>query len=233
MSELWDDISKLEAKGSNYPNLSRDERDALKSLASDKDIVIKSADKGSAVVVWDREDYLAEAKRQLEDINAYKSFKKSDSRIPEIVRDSNAYINDLFRKGLIHKKEREFLNWELLHSPNYAKLYLLPKIHKRLYNVPGRPVISNCGAATEKISAFLDLQLKPIMQAGKSYLKDTDDFLMKIKQLGPIPDGAILVTADVIGLYPNIPHEDGLNALKETINKHQELSINIKYQLKF
>ena len=102
---------------------------------------------------------------------------------------------------------------------------MLPKIHKRLSNVPGRPVISNCGAATEKVSAFLDLHLKPIMQAGKSYLRDTDDFLTKIKQLGPIPEGAILVTADVAGLYPNIPHEDGLNALKETLQKRNDLKV--------
>ena len=33
---------------------------------------LKEADKGSAVVVWDREDYLMEAKNQLNDKNVYK-----------------------------------------------------------------------------------------------------------------------------------------------------------------
>ena len=68
------------------------------------------------------------------------------------------------------------MTWETLNSPKYAKMYQLPEIHKRLYNVPGRPVISNCGAVTEKASELLDLHLKPIMQEGKSYLRDTDDF---------------------------------------------------------
>ena len=45
---------------------------------------------------------------------------------------------------------------------NLGKLYLLPKIHKRLFNVPGRPVISNCGTPTEKASEFLDHHLKPV-----------------------------------------------------------------------
>ena len=35
-------------------------------------------------------------------------------------------------------------------------MYQLPKIHKRLVNVPGRPVISNCGTAADKASEFLD-----------------------------------------------------------------------------
>ena len=50
---------------------------------------------------------------------------------------------------------------------------LLPKIHKRLSDVPGRPVISNCGMPTEKVSEFLDYQLKPVMQNGKSYIRDS------------------------------------------------------------
>ena len=57
-------------------------------------------------------------------------------------------------------------------------------IHTRLYDVPGRPVISNCNAPTEKVSEFLDLHLKPIMQEGWSYIKDTEDFLKKIQNMG-------------------------------------------------
>ena len=55
---------------------------------------------------------------------------------------------------------------------NLGKLYLLPKMHKRLANIPGRPVISNCGSGTEKASEFLDYHLKSVMQKGKSYIKD-------------------------------------------------------------
>ena len=59
-------------------------------------------------------------------------------------------------------------------------MYLLPKIHKRLYDFPDRPVISNCGTSTEKVSEFLDHHLKPVMHEGESFIKDTDDFLNKI-----------------------------------------------------
>ena len=44
---------------------------------------------------------------------------------------------------------------------NLAKFYLLPYIHKRLFNVTGRPVISNCATPFEKDPEFLDHHLKP------------------------------------------------------------------------
>ena len=82
---------------------------------------------------------------------------------------------------------------------------MLPKIHKRLYGMPGRTVISNCGTPTEKVSEFLDNQLKPVMREGMSYIKDSNDFMHKIRDLKDIPNDALLVTADVAGLYPSIP----------------------------
>ena len=53
------------------------------------------------------------------------------------------------------------------------------------------------------------------MQKGKSYTKDSGDFINKTKSLQNIAEGAILVTADVVGLYPSIPHEAGLKALRK------------------
>ena len=93
-------------------------------------------------------------------------------------------------------------------------MYFLPKIHKRLNNVPERPVISNCRTPTEKLSEFLDHHLQPVMKTGKFYIKDKDDFLEKFKNSGNIPSNVILVAADVMGLYPSIPNDAGIQAFK-------------------
>ena len=108
--------------------------------------------------------------------------------------------------------------------PIWGKCILLPKIHKRLGNVPGRPVIPNCGTPMEKVSEFLDYHLKPVTQSAKSYIKDTSDFLMKLKEL-KVPENAILVTADEVGLYPSIPHSDGLEALSVKLEESVDKSI--------
>ena len=92
--------------------------------------------------------------------------------------------------------------------------------------MPGRPVISNFGTPTEKISEFLDTQLKPIMQKSWSYIKDSGDFIRKIKNLTDISEGAILVTADVVSLYPSIPHQAGLEALKKVLDERENKFIS-------
>ena len=53
------------------------------------------------------------------------------------------------------------------------------------------------------------------MQRSWYYIKDSEDFIEKIKKTSNAPDGANLVTADVVGLYLSIPHELGLKALEE------------------
>ena len=55
----------------------------------------------------------------------------------------------------------------------------------------------------EKASEFLDLRfrvLKSVMQRRRSYIKDSGDFINNVKHLSNISEGAILVTADVVGL---------------------------------
>ena len=83
--------------------------------------------------------------------------------------------------------------------------------------------ISNCGAIIEKASEFFDFHLKPLMQSSWSYIPDSSDFIEKMKRIGKIPEGTILVTDDVIGLYPRLLHEEGPNALREKLVEENSL----------
>ena len=84
---------------------------------------------------------------------------------------------------------------------------------------------STLGNPMEKLSEFLDHHLQPIMKPGKSYIKDTSDFLEKLKNLGNISSSAILVTADVVGLYRSITHDTGLQALYEKLEERADKKI--------
>ena len=58
----------------------------------------------------------------------------------------------------------KYFAYEYKKATNIGKLYLLPKIHKRLFEISGKPVMSNCGTASEQFSVLLDCHLKKIMQ---------------------------------------------------------------------
>lgn len=59
--KLEEKINLIKEGGKNYSNLSDEEQQALRSLKNRRDIVIKEADKGGAIVVWGWEDYCKEA----------------------------------------------------------------------------------------------------------------------------------------------------------------------------
>ena len=94
-------------------------------------------------------------------------------------------------------------------------MYLLPKIHKRLVNVPGHPIVLNCGTPTDEASESLGHHLQPIMRSGMS----------KLKNLKKVPNNAILVSGNVVELYPSIVHNEGLEVLKKHLHNFPEKSI--------
>ena len=168
------------------------------------------------MVVWDSEDYLKEEYKQLENKDVYEKVQ-NDSRIL-----INTVMRALEKIRIRGDLPDDTLNYFLVKDPKFARLYFLPKIHKRLHNVPERTVISNCGFYTENISSFLDHLLQPIAHKANSFIKDTNHFLRKIKSLGQLPEGAILCTIDAVGLYSNIPYEKGLVSLRRFLDARTE-----------
>ena len=93
-------------------------------------------------------------------------------------------------------------------------------------------VITNSGTPTEKASEFLDNHLKSLMQSSWPCIKDSRDYIDKINRIKNIPKNVILVTADVIGLYPCISHVARLKDLKNALNGRKNKSIPTEKLLK-
>ena len=87
LSSLEERLLDIDISSKRFNNLTKEERNALYNLRDDPTIIIKGADKGSAVVVWDREDYLKEASKQLEDKDVYE----------EVQNDPSTLINTIMR----------------------------------------------------------------------------------------------------------------------------------------
>ena len=119
------------------------EREALEELIALQKvgrIVIQPADKGFGIWVYDREDYVSEADRQLNDTmedengnkkNDYKKVTEKDIKeqfkeIKDTLEDGvhNKYITKDFAKQLLPTKARA------------GTFYLLLKVHKDYENIP-------------------------------------------------------------------------------------------------
>ena len=94
----------------------------MSASANDRSIVIKKADKGSCVAVWDRNDYIGEAEKQLSDENIYKDNFK-DKIFQELADDSNKLFKSLKTKGSITEKEFKYFTVEFKKATNLGKLY--------------------------------------------------------------------------------------------------------------
>ena len=113
---------KVEIPKDKFNNLTKSERKALYDLKNDKSIVIKSADKGSAVVVWDREDYIKEAEKQLGDEQVYEEV--SNDAAP-FLKGINEVIAKIRKRG---DRKRHKLDYFIMKDPKFARFYLLPKV---------------------------------------------------------------------------------------------------------
>ena len=89
--------------------------------------------------------------------------------------------------------KRDNLDYFIMKNTKFPSFYHLPNTHKRLHNVPRRPVITNGGHSAESISSFLDHDLRPLAQAVKCYIKDTNELLEKLRSVPKFPGRMIYV----------------------------------------
>ena len=68
-------------------------------------LLLKKADKGSCVVIWDRLDYLSEAEKQLGDKNIYKNVSFNDKILRDLVETSNKMFLNLKRINVGNENE--------------------------------------------------------------------------------------------------------------------------------
>ena len=95
-------------------------------------------------------------------------------------------------------------------------------------NVPGRPVISNYGTSTENISSYLDYHLKSLIPNVPHILEDTRGFVNRIQDLSDFSKSSILVSFDLVGLYPHISHEEGIENMAEYLEIREDKTVSTK-----
>ena len=93
----------LEILSKRFNYLTKEEREDLFSLKDDPSIIIEDAYKGSAAVIWDREDNLKETYRQLDHKKVYEQVPNDSvvlantlMKVLEKIRLRGGFVDEYF-----------------------------------------------------------------------------------------------------------------------------------------
>ena len=202
--------STLQSASLRDSNLTKDERQALKRLKTDENIVILPADKGRVTVVMDKTDYYDKMDALVNDKQTYQVLKRDPT--PALQRKLNNKLLDLKKTDAIDIQRYNTLRCRV---PQLPKLYGLPKLHKP--NIPIRPIVSFCGSLTYQLSKYLTTVPKPLTDESRHKPQSTENFIDAIKTV-QVPDDYKLVSFDVKSLFTGIPLQLALDCTETAIN---------------
>ncbi|BHF62102.1 hypothetical protein SprV_0100508300 [Sparganum proliferum] len=186
--------------------LSKVERDALRELKTDKDLVIVPADKGRSTVVLDRTDYLQKAKGLLEDRQFY--VPCTTNPVKALTREINATLLALENSGAITPTDRRMARPQ---DTALARFYGLPKVHKD--GAPLRPIVSLKGTPTYGLAKWLFRRLKFLTAESDTTVSSSAQFLEKLKGVSLHPN-EVMVSFDVTSLFTSIPQDLAIETIE-------------------
>ena len=213
--ELRADINRvLRSSHPPKPNLTKAQNSALRELKRDRDHTVLTADKGVAMVIMDRQDYMNKANHLLNQ-STYKSITKDPTNSIK-----NKLINIL--KRVKTKTGLDSNTYKSMYPTGCVppKFYGLPKIHKP--DTPLRPIVSSCGSVTYGVAKELAKILKPLVGKSPHHITSTQDFVEQARQIKMEP-GECLSSYDVSALFISVPIDPALNIIKDLLDKDTTL----------
>ena len=172
------------------------------------------ADKGVAMVIMDRQDYINKA-NQLLNQDTYKVITKDPTNTIK-----NKLINIL--KNIKTKTGLGTNTYKSMYPTGCVppKFYGLPKIHKP--DTPLRPIVSSCGSVTYGVAKELAKILKPLVGKSPHHINSTQDFVEQARQFKLEP-GECLSSYDVSALFTSVPIDPALKIIKDLLDKDTTL----------
>ena len=166
-------------------------------------------------VILNKQSYINEGQRQLQNTQFY---EETDLDLTgEVIHRINICVHNMLQRGQISQSTYNYLTTDIDRTQQF---YLLPKIHKDPLNPSGRPIVAGSGEPTEKISQLLDHFIGPLVPLSKSYIRDSTH-LINILNKCTVQQGMLLCMLDITSLYTNIPHNEGIQSIKEMLAIHK------------
>ena len=213
LSSVRKDILNPRKIRNSQDNLSKGERSALRELKN-SDVTIRIQDKGSRFALINSKEYNDKMLGQLNNPLHYKVLKSNPTT-------KHLSLVEQWCSKWLQKSEisPQIASWIVNRKAKPGVAFGNIKTHKKHNHL--RLITSCCGTAIENLSAFSEFYLQPLARKQPSFIKDTTDLLNRIQKLneqGPFPEGTLLVSWDVVSMFPNIDNELGLAAVSRALD---------------
>ena len=204
------DVSVLIRKAKQIiPNITLKERNSLKKLSLDEELIVLPADKGNCTVVLDVKDYNSKMLNLLEDVSTYQEVNYDPTaRVLRKVRQKTTEYKSAINKINI-----------IPSCPQPPKLYGLPKVHKE--NIPLRPIVCQIDSPTYLLAKELAIRLKPLVNNCDSSVKNSQHFISMIKDTVLNVD-EVMVSFDVTSLFTNVPIKECVQVIKTKLSTSED-----------
>ena len=158
------------------PNLSKGEMTVIKQLRADKDRIILTADKGVALVIMERKDYIEKAQQLLQDPNTYQTIPTDPT-----TKLKSRLITKLKKIKLDTRMDDTTYRRMYPTGAVIPKFYGLPKVHKE--NTPLRPIVSSIGSVSYGVAKEIARIIKPLVGSTEHHVNNSKEFIEEMKKM--------------------------------------------------
>jgi len=225
--EVEDKLAEIEEKINNATlprhrklNLSPGQNKLLRELRQRKDLVVLKADKNLGPVLMLTCDYREMCLKHLNS-DTYQQIDLDKDIVTEHLR----IIVKRFHDEASYSKDNKIITAGI-DNKELNMFYGLAKIHKPGELQP-RPIISNATGILGGLSKWLDVALQPYVLNLRTYIRDSDQILEKLKYLNHEEQHQIF-TFDVVSMYTSIDTNKALKAIAGYLPKCQRNSLIIR-----
>ena len=176
------------------------------------------ADKNLGIVILDTTTYITKGFKHLSS-----SAFQLTANFPTSLKDNLQNIFISF-KTEIYTFSPALYRYLTTFTNRLPCFYDLPKIHKLSDTItphPLRPIISHTDSLLSHSAQLIDHLLQPLAQSYPDYLHNSTKLINTLSSFH-IDEDDILVSIDIVSLYPSIPQEDCLDIIHKELKKHQD-----------
>ena len=197
------------------PNITKEMRDALKSLREDESIMVLPVDKGRTGIVMDTDTYRAKMSTLIEN-GPYQLLNKDLT--DRLTRKSSEKLLFLKRSGYLSEAVYDKIKPRHKQPP---RIYGLPKIHK--VDVPLRPIVLCVNTFAYDLSAYLANILSPLTGKSEYTVTNSAHFVSTVSN-ETILDNEIMVSFDVESLLTDVPIDAAVRAALRKLENDPSLA---------